>query len=178
MCSRSTRRGAADSGTRFVEGSHRCMLNLSDPSAVAALLIEAADRHESIIAITEHEGPAWTIEFDDGARCVVELASAPARLVLTGSIGEPDPECLAQVHASALSFNLLWEETGGCRIARGEQSELVLLQEIHAESLGDDVCDVLLAFEATRALWEHLVRSEQPAPGPEALQELIHGLKV
>jgi hypothetical protein len=179
MCSRFIRPAAEDSGTRFAGGSHRCMLNLSDSSAVAALLVEAADRQESIAAITEHEGPAWTIEFEDGARCVVELANGPARLVLTGSVGRPSDGRLADVHGLALSFNLLWEETGGCRLAGGEENELLLLQELYPESLeNDQVGDLFMWFEAMRALWEHLIHAGQPIPEPATLQEMVHGLRV
>ena len=155
------------------------MLRLNDPSVIAALLVEAGGKEESIDAVVEHDEFGWTVTFDDGATCVVRMASTPARLVLSGSVGQPAPDCMAELHALALSFNLLVHETGGCRIARGEDEELVLVQELSTDSLDEgDLAGHLMGFEVLRALWEHIVVSHQSPPKPAELMNLVNGIKA
>ena len=162
---------------------HSCKENLpvialKESSTTAALLVEAAERNEAIVAVTELDAFAWAIEFESGSECLAELNQGPQRLVLTCAIGQPEQERLLEVQEAALSYNTLWETTGGCRIARdAEGSRLLLIQELSPDALQDThLADWLMRFEAFRAWWAFFISGARDTPQRDGLRTEMIGL--
>jgi hypothetical protein len=154
------------------------LINLQEPAAAAALIVEAAQRNEAVLSVTALEESAWAIEFESGSQCLAELDQHPQRLVLTVEIGQPAQECLLEVQQAALSYNTLWEATGGCRIARDTEGQrLLLIQELSSDALQQvDLADWLMRFEAFRAWWVFFIRSARGTPQRDDLRGEMLGM--
>jgi hypothetical protein len=140
-------------------------MQLLNPQGVAGLLLEAAARNASIVAVDEKPGPSWTVEFDTCAQCLVEIAPGGRSLVATADAGCPGGERRPAIERRALGFNLLWKQTSGMRLACDPPSgRIFLLQEFPASSLRENAFEELLfEFAAMHAYWTLLVRTaDQP----------------
>ncbi|WP_076997721.1 type III secretion system chaperone [Variovorax sp. KK3] len=134
-----------------------------DPEYVSRRLGEVGATTEDLAVVVQDDESTWTLAFnkDTDVLVLAEWADEPARLVLSADIGTPLPARAVKVHHTALSYNLLWRETGGARIGMGgAQGDLLLLRELDADCVqGQAFADVLNQFAETARWWEGFVRS-------------------
>ena len=100
-------------------------------------LFTAAAKFSPISDIAQdEEHPLWQFTTDSGSFIIVEWNQELKRLMLTIEI-LPVPEHEREsMFAQALHYNLLWQETGGARMALMPQSQsLQLMIDLHPEQL-------------------------------------------
>jgi len=102
----------------------------------------------------------WVVVFDDGTGVIVEAMQS--RLALSAAIGRPPIDRRFVVYESLLSFNALWRETDGARLAlNGPNGDVMLVHEISAVELtSSGLQDALARFAELVALWRDYVTAE------------------
>jgi hypothetical protein len=137
------------------------------PESIQLLMQEIGPATPEIDAVMQSEERSWAIQFDDETVVQVEWADEPSRLVLSSALGQVNPEMRLPVYETLLSYNLLWQDTGGVKAAlAGPGGEVSLLYELFADtllSLGD-LRTVLLNFMQLTQLWTAYVKSDASAP--------------
>lgn len=148
-----------------------------DPEYISQRLGEVGPEVENLSVVIQDDESSWTLAFETEATVLVllEWAAQPARLVLSVDIGTPPAGRAAQVHQAALSYNTLWRDTGGTRIGMGgEGGDLLLVREVDAQSVQDEVFPrILEQFAEVAQWWEGYVTTEQiaiPASAPAMAQ--------
>lgn len=139
---------------------------------MAHLLVQAAHRTNSVVAVDELDEGTWVVQFEGGAQCGVEFAATPYRLVLTAPIGTVPESHRNHVHRTALHFNLLWQPTGGARIGLDHDDDtLMLMREVSVELLQLEALEVYLErFEDLRAWWLRFIQTPPGSRGREAVR--------
>ena len=150
-----------------------------DPEYISQRLVEVGPEARNLSVIVQDDESTWTLAFEDEITVLVliEWAEQPHRLVLSTDVGRPPDARAAEVHAAALSYNLLWRETGGARVGMGgEEGDLLLIREIDPQSVqGSEFVSLLEEFADVAQWWEHFVTSEEAdlsAPRPQMAQLL------
>lgn len=137
------------------------------PESIQLLMQEIGPDMPEIDAVMQSEENSWAIQFDDETVVQIEWADEPSRLVLSSALGQVNPEMRLPVYETLLSYNLLWQDTGGVKAAlAGPGGEVSLLYELFADtslSLGD-LRTVLLNFMQLTQLWTAYVKSDASAP--------------
>jgi hypothetical protein len=133
-------------------------------------------KHEQILRMMEEIGPAtseidavvqedettWALGFSDEFDVIIEWADEPSRLILTAGIGHPVADRQTEVYRTLLSYNLLWQDTGGVTTGLAtEEDEAILVYELNAEQLSmSQLRTVLLNFTALARDWHEYVTSQ------------------
>jgi len=119
-------------------------------------------------SLTRLDDGGWLLVLDSGEELLAEWASDPPRLVLTASLGQPDPKHELLAYKTALAYNAHWRRNGSLRLARdpavGDLSLLAELSAFELQSTSLPTC--LLRFEAARALWLLAVHSMETRDTP------------
>lgn len=136
------------------------------PETIELLLQEIGPETPEINAVMQSEEGSWAVEFDDETVVLLDWAEQPNRLVLSSSLGQVRPEMRLKVYETLLSYNLLWQETGGVKTALGgPDGEASLLYEMFVDDLVlADLRTVLLNFAQLTRLWTAYVESDESAP--------------
>jgi hypothetical protein len=141
-------------------------MSTATPEAIQLLMQEIGPGTPEIDAVMQIEEGSWVIQFEDEAVVQIEWADEPSRLVLSSTLGQVDPEMRLPVYETLLSYNLLWQDTGGVKAAlAGPDGEVSLLFELFADALPlADLRTVLLNFTHLTRLWGAYVKSDASAP--------------
>lgn len=130
------------------------------------LLQEVAALTPQITSLDKGEDDAWLLSFDDKPEILVEWADQPERLVLSACLGRAtEPQRLA-VYETLLSYNLLWQDTGGVRMALdGPEGEVFLIYDLFDDQVSVvDLQGVLLNLANIAGIWgEYVTRAEDQA---------------
>ncbi|MDB5823642.1 MAG: hypothetical protein JWR21_2346 [Herminiimonas sp.] len=137
------------------------------PESIQLLMQEIGPATLEIDAVMQSEEGSWAVQFDDETVVQIEWADEPSRLVLSSALGQARPEMRLPVYETLLSYNLLWQDTGGVKAAlAGPGGEVSLLYEMFADtelSLSD-LRTVLLNFMQLTQLWASYVKSDASTP--------------
>jgi hypothetical protein len=137
------------------------------PESIQLLMQEIGPATPEIDAVMQSEEGSWAVQFEDETVVQIEWADEPSRLVLSSALGQARPEMRLPVYETLLSYNLLWQDTGGVKAAlAGPGGEVSLLYELFADtalSLGD-LRTVLLNFMQLTQLWAPYVKSDASTP--------------
>lgn len=117
-----------------------------------------------IEAIAQTGDDTWTLAFDDEQIVMVEWIDGPPRIVFTCLVGRPPVDRRFTVYETLLTYNALWKEHDGARIALdGADGEVMVLYELPAAALTEaQLADVIARFRDFAALWCAYVLAEQP----------------
>lgn len=141
------------------------MIFAFDPEYISQRLTEIAPETRNLSVVVQDDESTWTLAFEDEMTVLVllEWVDQPRRLVLSADIGKPPAERAADIHAAALSYNMLWRDTGGARIGMGgEDGDLLLIRDIDAQSVqGNEFILLLERFADLAQWWENFVTSER-----------------
>ena len=141
------------------------MIFTFDPEYISQRLTEIAPETRNLSVVIQDDEATWTLAFEDEITVLVllEWADRPRRLVLSADIGKPPAHRAADIQAAALSYNMLWRETGGARIGMGgEEGDLLLIRDIDAQSVqGEEFVLLLEQFADLAQWWENFVTSER-----------------
>ncbi len=132
------------------------------------LLVEVAELADLDDVIRLEEGrTAWLLGLNDDETVLVEWQEATRRMMFMLEIGPlPEPgreRCLLDV----LYYNLLWQQTGGARIALlPPGNHLQLMLDVHAEQLGaTQITNVIGSLWQVAQAWrESLAQTARTAP--------------
>jgi hypothetical protein len=127
------------------------------------MLCEAGPLSDNIQSIMQASSTAWSIAFEDGTLVLAESITGPSRIAMSASIGAPPPRRRATVHSVALSYNMLWRETGGVRIGQaGDEETLLLMQDLCiTESSTQQIARALEHFASLAAWWGAYVETDE-----------------
>lgn len=118
------------------------------------------------VAVSQVEQSLWTIQFDDNSALFVQWANTPERLVLSATLGRAQAEKQLALYEILLSYNLLWQETGGVRIGMdGPQGELTMIYDVFADSLSPSALrTVVLNLANLARVWRAYVSGDDSPP--------------
>lgn len=130
---------------------------------IAQLVAEQGLLDDEILAVTEVEPDEWSVRYER-FDLAVSYDEASETLTLSASIGRPPEERRLQICELLLSYNLLWRDTGGLRMAlAGRGGEAVQMLSIHAAALTARGLAARIAAFSERALAWRILMAE-PAP--------------
>jgi hypothetical protein len=140
-----------------------------DAKRIQGLIEALGPVNDEIEVITRNDDAQWSVGFDEDTVVTLDLVADQAKLVLSIPLGRPPTEQRLAAYETMLSYNLLWPETGGVKMALGgEHGELVQLFELNAAGLTPDLLDAILAnFVEKARMWRRVI-AEGSFGGPAA----------
>lgn len=129
------------------------------------------------MSLTRIDRESWLASFEGTSPILVEWADNPGRLVLSATLGRPMSEQRMSVLETLLSYNLLWEETGGGRMAiNGAEGEAVLIYDLHGENLSPALLGTVITNLSKLAeMWRDYVQHEAVRAAPPTVSpEMLH----
>jgi hypothetical protein len=133
----------------------------------------------NIDEVEESEGGKWAIGLANGVVIFADWAPNPSRLVFSTLIGRPNVDRRYVVFESLLTFNSLWEDNPGAKMAaNGPEGEVIFLFDWFADNPTlADLNDLLTQFVEYADLWCQYVTSEpettMSAPSPMMLMTML-----
>lgn len=130
------------------------------------LMSELGSRMPEEVTVSQVEESLWTIQFEDNSALLVQWANTPERLVLSATLGRAQAEQQLALYEILLSYNLLWQETGGVRIGMdGAQGELTMIYDFFADSLSTStLLTVVLNLANLARVWRAYVSGNDSPP--------------
>jgi hypothetical protein len=116
--------------------------------------------------VSQVDESLWTVRFEDSSALLVQWANTPARLVLSATLGRAQAEQQPALYEILLSYNLLWQETGGVRIGMdGPQGELTMIYDFFADLLSPSTLrTVVLNLANLARVWRAYVSGNDARP--------------
>ncbi|HSV47767.1 MAG TPA: type III secretion system chaperone [Ramlibacter sp.] len=136
-----------------------------------AVLAELGPGCDAIDGIQELADGSWALLMFETRRVDLALDARRGMLVLRTDVGRPPPSRMAEGYAALLSYNLLWEQTGGARMALGgSEGDVVLLMDVPMAGLDWGTLDTVLRNIADVAdAWGRQLQQAAPAEPPAGL---------
>lgn len=141
------------------------------------LLQELGPQTPEIDAILQEDEKSWLLVFGDEQTIYVEWANNPDRLVLTTGLGKPLAGSELQVYETLLSYNLLWPDTGGVRMAiDGPNGEIMLIYDLFDDQLSlTELQTVVLNISSIASIWRDYVKKDSSGSSlPPISSETVH----
>ncbi len=131
------------------------------------LMAEVGQYDETILACGRTPEGDYVIRFDE-SDVIGEWDAERRRLVLSCDVGKPPRARAASIYETLLSFNLMWQETGGLFMAlAGRGGEVVQLFELFENELeARRIATVAVNLENRRRLWQAYFNSEEMETAP------------
>lgn len=141
------------------------------------LMQELGPQTPEIDAVLQQDEKSWLLVFSDEQSIYVEWANNPERLVLSTGLGKPVEGCQLQVYETLLSYNLLWQNTGGVRMAiDGPNGEVLLIYDLFDDQLSlSELQTVVLNISSIAEIWRDYVKKDNLASSlPPISSETVH----
>ncbi len=141
------------------------------------LLQELGPQTPEIDAVLQEDEKSWLLVFADEQSVYVEWANNPDRLVLSTGLGRPPEGNELPVYETLLSYNLLWQDTGGVRMAiDGPQGDIMLIYDLFDDQLSlAELQTVVLNINSIAAIWRDYVRKDNAESSlPPISSETVH----
>jgi hypothetical protein len=141
------------------------------------LMGEVGPLDDMILACLKTPDGAYAIRFEQ-VDVLVERDEDRDRIALSVEIGAPPPSRALEVYETLLSYNLLWRETGGVRMAltgrKGSVVQFVDLtgNEINARSIATVAANLASLTDIWRGFLQS-TGSEAATPAPIAAGDFI-----
>lgn len=148
---------------------------------VAALMAALGPHDDEIETITRNSEKEWSVAFDEDTIIMLTFVTDQQKLVLASTLATPPTEQRLATYQALLSYNLLWEETGGVTMALGgEHGAVVQLFELGTAGLDLGRLDnVLVNFAEKARTWRDVINSGSFAePGFRAEDQREFMLRV
>ncbi len=138
---------------------------------VRAVLAELGPGCDAIDGIQELADGSWALLMFENRRIDLALDARRSVLVLRTDVGRPLHSRAADSYAALLSYNLLWEQTGGARMALGgADGEVVLLLDLPVACLDWGTLDAVLRnIHGVAQAWGRQLQQAAPTAPPADL---------
>lgn len=142
---------------------------------IEALVRDMGPLVEEVEAIEQLGPHRWAIGLVDGGALSVDYSEQTGKLVLAADCGQPQEGNRLQVYETLLTYNSLWEETGGLRMALDRAGGgVVLALDLAPQALTAGLfATVVQNFAAHARLWKRAVQdlgdTMDTPPPPSAL---------
>lgn len=126
------------------------------------LMAEVGAFDDTILACGKTPDGEYVIRFEE-ADVLAEWDRDRRRLVLSCEVGKPPRGRAEKIYETLLSFNLMWQDTGGLFLAlAGRGGEVIQLFELfEAELEARRIATVAVNLENRRRLWQVYFDSEE-----------------
>lgn len=138
---------------------------------------ELGPQTTEIDAVLQQDESNWVLMLEDESAIIIEWASNPSRLVLSANLGRPGEGSQLPVYETLLSYNLLWQDTGGVRMAiDGPQGEVMLIYDLFDDHLTvADLQTVVLNLASIAGIWRDYVKKDNSTASlPPIGSESVH----
>lgn len=129
--------------------------------SVAELMVALGPHDDEIDTITRNSETEWSVAFDEDTIVTLNLVAEQQKLVLSSTLASPPTEQRLAAYETLLSYNLLWEETGGVTMALGgAHGAVVQLFDLSTAGLDLARLDAVLVNFAVKARnWREVIAS-------------------
>lgn len=141
------------------------------------LLQELGPVTPEIDAVMQQDESCWLLVLEDESSITVEWTGNPDRLVLSTALGRPSENAQLSVYETLLSYNLLWQDTGGVRMAiDGPNGDVILIYDLFDDHLlVADLQTVVLNLVSIASIWRDYVQKDTSAHAlPPIGSESVH----
>jgi hypothetical protein len=141
------------------------------------LMSEVGPLDDTILACIKTQDGAYAIRFEE-IDVLVERDGDRDRIALSVEIGTPRPSNALSVYEALLSYNLLWRETGGVRMAlTGRQGAVVQFVDLTGPEINPtSIATVAANLAGLSEIWRTYIDSdggEAAAPAPISTGDFI-----
>ena len=148
---------------------------MEDLEQIALVMQEVGPRDDGIEQVLRLDEQTWAVRFSD-VDIEAEFDPPMQRLMLSADIGRPPPELQTRMYEVALTYSMLWRDTGGVRMAMSEAGgPLTHMVDLAAPALTTATMAVVLRnFNDRTLIWRQYIEGTQDAPpAPEALDPTL-----
>lgn len=141
------------------------------------LIEELGPKTPEVDAVLQQDETNWVLMLEDESAIIIEWASNPSRLVLSANLGRPNEGSQLTIYETLLSYNLLWQDTGGVRMAiDGPQGEVMLIYDLCDDHLTlGELQTVVLNLANIAEIWRDYVgKDSNSASLPPIGSESVH----
>ncbi|MDO8298162.1 type III secretion system chaperone [Lacisediminimonas sp.] len=141
------------------------------------LMQELGPQTPEIDAVMQQDDTNWVLMLEDESAVAIEWTGNPSRLVLSANLGHPSEGSQLSVYETLLSYNLLWQDTGGVRMAiDGPQGEVMLIYDLFDDHLTvAELQTVVLNLTSIASIWRDYVKKDSNASSlPPIGSESVH----
>jgi len=141
------------------------------------LMSEVGPLDDMILACIKTPDGAYAVRFED-VDVLVERDGDRDRIALSVEIGAPPPSRALEVYETLLSYNLLWRETGGVRMAlTGRKGSVVQFVDLTGSEINPrSIATVAANLASLTEIWRAFLQSaggDSAAPAPIAAADFI-----
>ncbi len=141
------------------------------------LMSEVGPLDETILACIKTPDGTYAIRFEE-VDVLVERDGDRDRIALSVEIGAPQPTNALSVYETLLSYNLLWQETGGVRMAlTGKGGNVVQFVDLTGTEINPtSIATVAVNLASLTEIWRAFLESEGSdlaAPEPVSTGDFI-----
>lgn len=141
------------------------------------LMSDVGPLDDAILACLKTPDGAYAIRFEQ-VDVLVERDEDRDRIALSVEIGAPRPSNALEVYETLLSYNLLWRETGGVRMAlTGRKGSVVQFVDLTGNEINPrSIATVAANLASLTEIWRAFLQSpggEAAAPAPIAAADFI-----
>lgn len=101
----------------------------------------------------------WEVVLDDEVSLLIDFDAVQNKLVVTGEVGQPEVERQLELYEQLLTYNSLWQVTGGGRMALDTAGgNVVMLFDVTADGLEiPALADILSSLAGALRAWREIV---------------------
>lgn len=141
------------------------------------LMGEVGSLDDTILAVVKTQDGAYAIRFEQ-LDVVVERDGDRDRIALSVEIGAPRPSQALEAYQTLLSYNMLWRETGGVRMAlTGKGGSVVQFVDLTGSEINPrSIATVAANLASLTEIWRAFLQSagnDTVAPAPVSAADFI-----
>jgi hypothetical protein len=148
---------------------------MDDLERIDLIMQEIGPRDDGIDQVLRLDEEIWAVRFAD-VDIEAEFDAPSRRLMLSADIGAPPADLQAHMYEAALTYSMLWRDTGGVRMAISESGgPITHMADLHCSDLtAATMAIVLRNFNDRTLIWRKYIEGvEDGPPGPEPLDATI-----
>jgi hypothetical protein len=136
---------------------------MSRTQEIQLLMEQLGPSHPNVSNVTQVSGNTWAVGFDTDTIVMLELDNEERNLVLMAEIGQPNGSGdRGKICEMLLTYNALWRETGGVKMAMAGGEAMQLYSMDAAEVTMASLRTVLENFVEKAKVWRRFVETGGP----------------
>jgi hypothetical protein len=152
---------------------------MTDMRDIQETMVDVGKLDESVLEILQISDDCLVARYED-VDVEVEFDAASGRILLSTEIATPTPDKRLEIYETLLNYSLLWQETGGVRMAlAGRGGPAIQMVDLETAGLRPDLLRTVLANLVDRTIiWRAFFASDGVAEVPLDALHPAFGIRV
>jgi hypothetical protein len=152
---------------------------MTDMRNIRETMLELGQLDESVLEILQISDDCFAVRYED-VDVELEFDATSGRILLSTEIATPEPEKRLEIYETLLNYSLLWQETGGVRMAlAGHGGPAIQMVDLDTAGLQPNLLRTVLANLVDRTIiWRAFFASDGEAEVPFDALHPSAGIRV